>query len=83
MTTEPQQNQQIDAAEVWRAIGRLEGLHGNKIERINRIHNYHEHDSRDEGIDRINKKPDKLFYAAVGMGVAMIASIWASNLFGG
>lgn len=25
MTTETKQNQQIDAAEVWRAIGRLEG----------------------------------------------------------
>lgn len=25
MTTETQQGQQIDAAEVWRAIGRLEG----------------------------------------------------------
>lgn len=82
------EKQQIDVAQVWRAIGYLEGLNWKKIERTSRV------DSRydglaDDGIDRINKtfdcinkKIDRLFYAVIGVGAATIASIWASNLFG-
>lgn len=67
MTTETQQNQQIDAAEVWRAIGRLEGQQQQTNERL----------------DRIEARLDRLFYLILAIGGAAIASIWASNLFGG
>ena len=67
MTTETQQNQQIDAAEVWRAIGRLEGQRQQTNERL----------------DRIEARLDRLFYLILAIGGAAIASIWASNLFGG
>ena len=67
MTTEAQQNQQIDAAEVWRAIGRLEGRM----------------DGIETAVDRLSGRVDRLFYLVLGIGVAKIASVWASNLFGG
>ena len=37
MTTETQQGQQIDAAEVWRAIGRLEGRMDSLESAVNRL----------------------------------------------
>ena len=67
MTTEMQQGQQIDAAQVWRAVGRLEGQQIQTNERL----------------DRIEARLDRLFYLILGIGGAAIASIWASNLFGG
>ena len=67
MTTETQQGQQIDAAEVWRAIGRLEG----------------EQQQTNLRLGRIEARLDRLFYLILGIGGAAIASIWASNLFGG
>lgn len=67
MTTETQQNQQIDASEVWRAIGRLEGQQQQTNERL----------------DRIEARLDRLFYSILAIGGASIASIWISNLFGG
>ena len=60
MTTEAQQREQIDAAEVWRAIGRLEGE-----------------------MKSVKDAVDRLFYLILGIGAATIASVWASNLFGG
>ena len=66
MTTETQHGQQIDAAEVWRSIGRLEGHQQQTNERL----------------DRIEARLDRLFYLILGIGGAAIVSIWASNLFG-
>ena len=67
MTTETQQREQIGAAEVWRAIGRLEGRQ----------------QQTNEKIDRIEARLDRLFYLILGIGGAAIASVWISNLFGG
>ena len=67
MTTETQQGQQIDAAEVWRAIGRLEGRM----------------DSLENAVNHLSERLDRLFYLILGIGAATIASVWASNLFGG
>ena len=66
MTTETQQQEQIDAAEVWRAIGKLEGQQEQTNLRLKNI---------EDGIAR-------LFYLILGIGVATIASVWASNFFG-
>ena len=66
MTTETQQREQIDAAEVWRAIGRLEG----------------EQQQTNRRLDRIEARLDRLFYLILGIGGAAIASIWITNLFG-
>ena len=60
MTIETQQNEQIGSAEVWRAIGRLEGQ-----------------------MESVKTAVERLFYLVLGIGGATIASVWASNLFGG
>ncbi len=60
MTTETQQREQVDAAEVWRAIGKIEGQ-----------------------MESVKNAVDRLFYLILGIGGATIASVWASNLFGG
>ena len=67
MTTETQQGQQIEAAEVWRAIGRLEGRM----------------DSLESAVNRLSDRVDRLFYLILVIGGASIASIWISNFFGG
>ena len=74
VATETQQNQQIDAAEVWRAIGRLEGRMDGIETAVERL---------SDRVDHLSARVDRLFYLVLGIGVATIASIWASNLFGG
>ena len=74
MTTETQQGQQIDAAQVWRAIGRLEGRQEQTNERLKNIK---------DGLAHLSARVDRLFYLILGIGIATIASVWASNLFGG
>ena len=81
-------NQQGDSAEMWRAIGRLEGLNWKKVDRIERAdarfgHTCGGFDRTIEKLDRIKKKLDCLFYLVLLGGVAIIASVWASDLFGG
>ena len=79
--------QQDDTAKIWRAIGRLEGLNWKKVKRIERAYERYGHgddgfDRTIEKLDRIKKKLDRLFYLVLFGGVAIIASVWASNLFG-
>ena len=76
MTTETQQNQnqQIDAAEVWRAIGRLEGRMDGIETAVERL---------SDRVDHLSARVDRLFYLILGIGVATIASVWVSNMFGG
>ena len=74
MTTETQQNQQIEAAEVWRAIGRLEGQMDGLETTVG---------SLAERVDHLSARIDRLFYLILGIGAATIASVWANNLFGG
>ena len=73
MTTETQEREQIDAAEVWRAIGRLEGQQEQTNERLKNI---------EDGLAHLSARVDRLFYLNLGIGVATIASVWAGNLFG-
>ena len=67
MTTETQQGQQIDAAQVWRAIGRLEGRM----------------DGLENAVNHLSERVDRLFNLVLVGGGVIIASIWAGNLFGG
>ena len=80
--------QQVDTAEVWRAIGRLEGLNWEKNKRPGRKGDLQSHiddgfDRINEKFDHINRKIDRLFHLILFGGGVMIASIWAGNLFGG
>ena len=73
MTTETQQGQQIEAAEVWRAIGRLEGRMDGLETAVG---------SLADRVDHLSARIDRLFYLILGIGAATIASVWANNLFG-
>ena len=80
-------NQQGDTAKMWRAIGRLEGLNWKRVERIERADDryglkYDGFDRTIEKLDRIKKKLNRLFYLVLLGGIAIIASVWAGNLFG-
>lgn len=74
MTTETQQGQQIDAAEVWRAIGRLEGRMDSLETAVGNL---------TDRVDHLSARVDRLFYMILGIGITTIASVWASSLFGG
>ena len=63
------QNEQIDAAEVWRAIGRLEGDTASLIEGQRNIR---------EEIREIRSWLIRLFYVIIGMGGAIIVMLIAT-----
>ncbi len=63
------QSEQIDAAEVWRAIGRLEGDTASLIEGQRNIR---------EEIREIRSWLIRLFYVIIGMGGAIIVMLIAT-----
>ena len=68
MTTQTQ-NEQIDAAEVWRAIGRLEGDTAALIEGQREIR---------EEIREVRAWMIRMFYAIIGIGGAIIVMLIAT-----
>lgn len=63
------QNEQIEAAEVWRAIGRLEGDTASLVEG--------QRDIREE-IREVRAWMIRLFYAIIGIGGAIIVMLVAT-----
>ena len=63
------QNEQIEAAEVWRAIGRLEGDTASLIEGQREIR---------EEIREVRAWMIRLFYVIIGMGGAIIVMLVAT-----
>ena len=63
------ENEQIEAAEVWRAIGRLEGDTASLVEG--------QRDIREE-IREVRSWMIRLFYAIIGMGGAIIVMLVAT-----
>ena len=64
MTTEARP--QVDAAEVYSRIGRLEG----KVSQMN------------AGLDRIEAAQNRILYRILGIGAAVLVSVWVGNLTG-
>ena len=64
MTTETRE--QVDAAEVYSRIGRLEG----EVSQMN---------SR---LDRIEAAQTRILYWILGIGAAVLVSVWVGNLTG-
>jgi hypothetical protein len=96
MTTDADTGNQIDAAEVWRAIGRLEGdvaalLEGQReiksgLEETNRRldEGLREMNQRlDNGLQEANRRTDRLLYAVLGVGGALLVAIFVSRFIGG
>ncbi|MYC07486.1 MAG: hypothetical protein F4X57_10000 [Chloroflexi bacterium] len=64
MTTETRE--QVDAAEVYSRIGRLEG----EVSQMN------------ARLDRIEAAQNRILYWILGIGAAVLASVWVGNLTG-
>ena len=73
MTTGTEPGGRVDAVEVWRAIGRLEG-------RIEALQN----DLREirAALVEVIRRVDRVYYAMLGMGGALLAAIFASRFVG-
>ena len=78
MTTDAETGNQIDAAAVWRGIGRLECAVAALKDGQNEI----KADLRD-GFREVNLRVDRLFYAMLGSGGALLVAMIASRIFGG
>ena len=63
----------VDAAEVWRAIGRLEGDTATLKEGQREISN---------DLREANRRIDRLFYAVLAVGGALFVAIFASQFVG-
>ncbi len=73
MTTGTEPEGQVDAREVWRAIGRLEGSVDALTEDVREIR---------AALVEVIRRIDRVYYAMFGMGGALLAAIFASRFVG-
>ncbi len=78
MTTETETANQVDAAAVWRAIGRLEDDTAALKEGQREIKA-----DLQAGLREVNRRVDRLFYAIIGATAALFVAILASRFIGG
>ncbi len=92
MTTDADTGSHIDAAEVWRAIGRMEGdiaaVKEVQIEiRAEMREGFRESQARyldlQIGMRDVNRLVDRLFYTILAVGGALLAAFIASRFIGG
>ena len=85
MTTDADTGNQIDAAEVWRAIGRLEGDAVALLEGQREIKAGMEETNRrlDEGLREANRRIDRLLYAIIAVGGTLLVAVFVSRFIGG
>ena len=74
MTTDADTSDQIDAAEVWRAIGRLESDNAALLEGQREIK---------AGLEATNRRADRIFYAIFAVGGALPVAVLANRIIGG
>jgi predicted nucleic acid-binding Zn-ribbon protein len=80
MTTDADTGQQLDAADLPRAIGRLEGRM-DAVERGLQEVRDAVRDVRDELRD-VNRRIDRLFYALLAAAAGVVGAIFASRFVG-
>lgn len=80
MTTGADAGSQVDAAAVWRAIGHLEGNVASLKEGQREIRA----DLADlqAGLREVDRRVDRLFYAILAVGGAMLVATFASRFVG-
>ena len=88
MTTDADTGNQVDAAEVWRAIGRLEGdtaalKEGQREIQANQRDLQAGIRDLQAGLRDVNRRVDRLFYAILAVGGALLAAFFASRFIGG
>ena len=64
-------------AELWRAIGRLEGTGAALLEEQRQLRS-----ELDSGLREVNSRIDRMFYAILGVGGALLVSLYASRFVG-
>ncbi len=74
MTTGFDHGNQADPADVWRAIGRLEGQTAALLEGQGEIK---------AELREVNRRIDRLFYAILAVGGALFVAVFASRFIGG
>ena len=79
MTTDA--DAQIDAAAIWRAIGRIEGEVASLKEGQAEIRA--EIRVVRDGLREVTRRVDRLFYAVLAVGGGLFVAIFASRLIGG
>ena len=89
-----------DAAEFWRAIGRLEGTVNALFEGQRRMEDTLETGTQEQreytdaglrelrsdmnaGFREVHRRIDRMFYAFLGIGGALVVSVYASRFIGG
>ena len=94
MTTDADTGQQIDAASVWRAVGRLEGkmdaLENGQREtnqRIDHVDQRVDHlgqrlDHVSQRLDYVSQRVDRLFYAILAVGGGLLAAMLVTRFVG-
>lgn len=92
MTTGESDNTVLDAAEIWRAIGRLEGATAALLEGQRELHSGLQaglqdvrsemrsglQDVRSEmqsGFQDVHRRIDRLYFAVIGIGGALVAAV--------
>ncbi len=85
MTTDADTGDQIDAAEVWRAIGRLESDSAALLEGQREIRAGLQETNRrlDDGLREVNRRVDRLFYAVLAVGGGLLVAVLVSRIIGG
>ena len=82
MTTET--GERIDAAEVWRAIGRLESDTSTLKDGQSEIKADFQQGQSElrEDMRELNRRMDRMFYTILAVGGALFVAIFASNFIG-
>ena len=85
MTTGESNNIVVDAAEIWRAIGRLEGATAALLEGQRELQAGLQ-DVRSEmrsGFQDVHRRIDRLYFAVIGIGAALVAAVIVNSFVTG
>ena len=85
MTTGESNNIVVDAAEIWRAIGRLEGDTAALLEGQRELQAGLQ-DVRSEmrsGFQDVHRRIDRLYFAVIGIGGALVAAVIVNSFVTG
>ena len=63
-----------ESSEIWRAIGRLEGTDNALLDGQQDLK---------QGQRELHRRMDRMFYAILGIGGALLVSVYASRFIGG
>ena len=74
-----------ELSEIWRAIGRLEGAANALLEGQRELRKGQQEQRAELKADlrEVHRRVDRMFYAILGIGGALLVSVYASRFIGG